>query len=88
MKWQEIRKHYPAQWLLVEAAEAHSVDGKRFLEQLAVVGIFPDSVTAMKRYAQLHRDMPTREYYVFHSSRETLEVIERRWIGVRGAISS
>lgn len=86
MKWQDIRKHYPEQWLLVEAVEAHSADGKRFLEQLAVVDTFPDSVTAMKRYAQLHRDMPAREYYVFHSSRETLEVIERRWIGVRGVV--
>ncbi len=24
MKWQEIRKHYPQQWLLVEAIKAHS----------------------------------------------------------------
>lgn len=86
MKWQEIRKHYPEQWLLVEALEAHSADGKRFLEQLAVVDTFPDSVTAMKRYAQLHRDMPMRVYYVFHSSRETIEVIERRWIGVRRVV--
>ena len=86
MKWQEIRKHYPEQWLLVEAVEAHSTDGKRFLEQLAVTDIFSDSATALKRYAQLHHDMPAREYYVFHSSRETLEVIERRWIGVRGVV--
>ena len=84
MQWQEIRKHYPAQWLLVEASEAHSDAGKRVLEQLAVIDTFPDSTTALKRYQQLHRAMPAREYYVFHSSRETLEVIERRWIGVRG----
>jgi hypothetical protein len=24
MKWREIRKHYPQQWLLVEAIKAHS----------------------------------------------------------------
>lgn len=84
MRWNEIRQHYPAQWLLVEAVDAHSENGKRILEQLAVIDIFPDSVAAMKRYAQLHRAMPSREYYVFHSTRETLEVIERRWIGVRG----
>jgi hypothetical protein len=86
MQWQEIRKHYPEQWLLVEAIEAHSAAGKRILEQLAVIDTFPDSATALKRYAQLHRAMPAREHYVFHSSREPLEVIERRWIGVRGAI--
>ena len=85
MQWQEIRKHYPEQWLLVEAIEAHSAASKRVLEQLAVIDSFPNSA-ALKRYQQLHRIMPAREYYVFHSSREPLEVIERRWIGVRGAI--
>ncbi|MCE7990037.1 MAG: hypothetical protein DYG89_53510 [Caldilinea sp. CFX5] len=79
-----MRKHYPEKWLLVEAIEAHSDAGKRVLEQLAVIDSFPNSATALKRYQQLHRAMPAREYYVFHSSRETLEVIERRWIGVRG----
>lgn len=84
MQWQEIRKHYPEQWLLVEAIEAHSDAGKRILEQLAVIDTFPDSATALKRYAQLDRAMPAREYYVFHSSRESLAVIERPWFGVRG----
>ena len=84
MHWNEIRQHYPAQWLLVEAVDAHSENGKRILEQLAVIDIFPDSVAAMKRYAQLHRAMPAHEYYVFHSNRETLDIAERQWIGVRG----
>ena len=63
MQWHEIRQHYPHQWLLVEAITAHSAAGKRILEQLAVVDTFPDSVTAMKRYTQLHRDAPERELY-------------------------
>ena len=85
MKWQEIRIHYPQQWLLVEAIKARSEASKRILEQLAVVGTFPDSVTAMKSYLQLHREAPERELYVFHTSRETLDVTERRWLGVRRA---
>ena len=84
MQWHEIRQHYPHQWLLVEAIAAHSASGKRILEQLAVVDTFPDSVTAMKRYTQLHRDAPERELYVFHTSRETLDISERHWLGVRG----
>jgi len=85
MQWQDLRQLYPQQWLLVEALNAHSTARKRVLEQLAVIATFPDSATAMKRYAELHRVMPAREYYVFHSSRETLEVTERRWFGVRGS---
>ena len=75
---------YPHQWLLAEAISAHSASGKRILEQLAVVDTFPDSVTAMKRYTQLHCDAPERELYVFHTSRATLDISERHWLGVRG----
>jgi len=85
MQWQDIRQYYPHQWLLVEAIIAHSTSGKRVLEHLAVINAFPDSVTAMKRYTQLHRDTPERELYVFHTSRETLDILERQWLGIRGA---
>jgi len=85
MKWQEIRKRYPQQWLLVEAIKAHSEANKRILEQLAVVNTFPDSVTAMRSYVQLRREAPERELYVFHTSRETIDITERRWLGIQGA---
>ncbi len=82
MQWQDIRQHYPHHWLLVEAITAHSTAGKRVLEHLAVIDTFPDSVTAMKRYAQLYRDAPERELYVFHTSRETLDIVERQMHGL------
>jgi len=82
MKWQEIREHHPQQWILVEAIKAHSEANKRILEQLAVVGTFPDSVAAMQSYTQLHYEAPERELYVFHASRETLDITERRWLGI------
>lgn len=85
MKWQEVRTHYPEQWLLVEAIKAHSVKNKRILEHLAVISTFPDSTAALKSYAQFHQDAPERELYVFHTSRETLDVTEKRWLGIRGA---
>ena len=84
MKWEEIREHYPHQWLLVEAIKAHSDSGKRILEQISVIGVFPDSVTAMKGYTQLHREAPERELYVFHTDREWLDIMERKWLGIRG----
>jgi hypothetical protein len=84
MEWQEIRKHYPDQWLLVEAIKAHSEASKRVLENLSVVNTFHDSVTAMQGYIQLHRKYPEREFYVFHTNRETLDITERKWLGIRG----
>lgn len=85
MQWAEIRRHYPEQWLLLEALDAHTEGNQRILEQLAVLGAFDDSQSAMRRYAQLHHVAPARELYVFHTSRETLNVTERRWYGVRAA---
>ncbi|MDH3604142.1 MAG: hypothetical protein OEU26_31425 [Candidatus Tectomicrobia bacterium] len=84
MVWQEIRQHYPQQWVLVEAIKAHSEANNRILEHLAVVDTFPDSVSAMQNYAQFHREAPQRELYVFHTSRERLDITERQWLGVRG----
>ena len=84
MQWQDIRQHYPQTWLLVEAIIAHSTAGKRIIDQMAVVGTYPDSVTAMQAYKELHHAAPYRELYVFHTSREMLDIKERFWLGVRG----
>jgi len=39
MRWEEVRIHYPNQWLLVEAVEAHSKVSNRILDEIAVVSI-------------------------------------------------
>jgi hypothetical protein len=84
MKWEEIRARYPHEWLLVEAIEAHSENGKRILDKLVVIDVFPNSQEAMRGYAQLHRQGPTRELFVLHTDRESLDIEERRRLGLRG----
>ena len=83
MKWQKIREHYPKQWLLIEALQAHSIKDKRILDDLAVLGCYQDSMGAMKGYGQLHRKSPERELYVCHTTREFLDITERQWLGIR-----
>ena len=85
MQWQEIRDHYPQQWLLLEAVKAHSEGDQRILDQLAVLDAFLDSATALSAYARIHREKPERELYVFHTSRDTLDIRERQWLGIRSA---
>ena len=84
MKWEEIRKQYPLQWVLVEAIDARSEFSQRVLEQLKVLQSFHDSTSAMKEYSQIHRKQPQRELYVLHTDRAELNIAERRWIGIRG----
>jgi hypothetical protein len=85
MQWTDIRRHYPHQWLLVEALLAHSDSGKRRLDELAVVDAFSDGESALRAYLRIHRDAPVRELYVIHSDREELEITERAWLGLRTA---
>ena len=37
MTWKNIRHHFPHQWLLLEALEAYSEQGKRIVKQLTVL---------------------------------------------------
>jgi hypothetical protein len=85
MTWQEVRQYHPNTWLLLEALEAHSADGHRILDKLAVISVFEDSTTALNEYQALHRKDRARELYVLHSSREQPGIQERFWMGVRGA---
>jgi hypothetical protein len=84
MIWSEIRRAYPSQWLIVEALEAHTTpDKRRELDRLAVIETCFDGSEAMKRYRELHKQYPFREFYFVHTDREELEIYERQWLGVR-----
>ena len=85
MQWPEIRRTYPSQWLLVEALAAQSHAGKRIVEDLAVVGTYPEGMAAMTGYKELHRREPGRELYVVHTNREALDIGELYWFGIRAA---
>ena len=84
--WDSIRSHYPNRWLLLEATKARTEYNKRVLDELSVLESFDDSLTAMKQYKNLHHEAPERELYVFHTSRESLDIPERRWLGIRTAL--
>lgn len=85
MKWNEIRGHFPRQWLLVEATRAHSEGNQRILDDLAVIETFPTGKSAMDGYVELHEQSPQRELYVLHTDREKLDIEELRWLGIRRA---
>lgn len=76
MTWAEVRRHYPGQWLLVEAIQAHSAAGQRIVEDLAVVETYPDGSAALKGYAHFRRRWPWRELLPIHTAREQLDIDE------------
>ncbi len=85
MRWQEARKQYPNRWLIIEALEAHSDFGKRILEELTVINTFKEASPAMKDYSSLHKQFPAREMYVVHTEKQSLDIIEQKWTGMRNS---
>jgi hypothetical protein len=84
MQWSEIRQTYPDRWLVVEALQAHTTpQAHRRLDELVVVELCGNGSQAMGTYRRLHRQYPEREFYFVHTSREDLDIPERRWLGIR-----
>ena len=83
MSWPEIRKSHPDQWLIIEALEAHTTDDhQQALDRMAVIETCIDGSAALCSYRNLHKEYPRREFYYVHTSREELDIHERRWHGV------
>jgi hypothetical protein len=84
MKWEDVRRAYPEQWILIEAVDAYSEGEKRIVEELTIVEAFgDDNEEALRNYLRLHRAHKERELYVIHTSRPEIDIREKRWIGVR-----
>jgi hypothetical protein len=84
MQWQEIRKHFPHQWLLIEATKAHTEKpNKRILDDISIINTFPDSEAAWDNYTELHRKYPQREFYILHTDKKNLDITESIWLGIR-----
>lgn len=75
---------HPDQWLVVEALEAHSENDRRCFDRIAVIDACSDGRAAMKRYSELRREHPQREFCFVHTSKAELEFEERLWLGIRG----
>lgn len=84
MRWQEARAAHPDQWLVIEVLEAHSENDRRIFDRIAVIEVCPDGRSTMKRYGELRRAHPQREFCFVHTSKLELNIEERIWLGMRG----
>ncbi len=82
MLWEEVRKAYPDKWIVFEAMEAHSESNYRIVDDIAVIDFFDDSMDAFRRHHELQKHKPNRELYFFHTSRENLDIREKKWTGL------
>ncbi|MNE72751.1 hypothetical protein D3C81_2161720 [compost metagenome] len=83
MNWETLRENFPNQWVLLEAIEAHSNDGRRILDRISLINAYDEGKKALEEYKSIHKKEPSRELYVAHTSKTELKIIERQWLGVR-----
>jgi RNase adaptor protein for sRNA GlmZ degradation len=84
MRWSDVRSAHPDRWLVVEALDAHSEADHRIFDQIEVVEVSANGPAAMKRYGELRREHPHREFCFVHTSLDELKFEERLWLGIRG----
>lgn len=84
MEWGLVREQYPDKLVLVEALSTSSKDSIRTVDEMSIISTFEDNMEAWKAYKRVHKENPEKELYVFHTSKEKPEVIEKFFIGVRG----
>lgn len=82
MTWKDVKKVYPDQWVLLEALEAHSEGEKRIVEHMEVIGSFDDGNKAFEKYIEMHKAHKEREYYIYHTSNEKLNIGFKKRVGV------
>jgi hypothetical protein len=86
MTWQAIRELHPDQWLLLEVLEAESEQDQRFLKNMAVLERFADSLSALRAYRELKKSQPSKELVVLHTNRLDSTILQRNYVGIRGAV--
>ncbi|MFD1738704.1 hypothetical protein ACFSCX_19495 [Bacillus salitolerans] len=77
MEWGLVREQYPDKLVLVEALSTSSKDSVRTVEEMSIISTFDDNMYAWNAYKRVHKENPEKELYVFHTSKEKPEVIEK-----------
>jgi len=84
MDWGLVREQFPDKLVLVEALSATSRDSIKTVEEMSIISTFDNNMEAWKAYKKTHKENPEKELYVFHTSKEKPEVLEKYFTGVRG----
>ncbi|MFB9274465.1 hypothetical protein [Cohnella cellulosilytica] len=77
MKWQEAQRIYPNQFVKFEILHSIEQDNKEIIDEIALIGPVKDEDATRELLNCKNRTL------VYHTSREKVEVIIRRYIGLR-----
>lgn len=80
MKWEEIRKAYPHQWLKLNILESHIEEDKKIIDEMEVIGTIESNLEAGKQLGKCKQNEA-----VFHTSNEEIYYRIKNIFGFRMA---
>lgn len=80
MKWDEVRKIYPNQFVKLQILESHINKDKQYIDDVAVIG------TIEEKEATRELLTCTEKTIVYHTSNEKITLTIRKRIGLRRTV--
>jgi len=77
MKWQEVQKIYPDQFVKFEILNSFEQDNKEIVDDIALIGPVKDEDATRELLDSKNKIL------VYHTSKDRIELIIRRYIGLR-----
>ncbi|QAT40585.1 hypothetical protein [Clostridium sp. JN-9] len=81
MKWEEVRKLYPNQFVKFQIIESHIIDDKKYVDEIAFIKAMPDGKEAMEEFRKCKG-----EQFVYSTVNEELIINLVRHVGIRRGV--
>lgn len=73
--WEQIRQKYPNSWVLVEAIDARTEQGKRVFQHMDLLDSFGGDFKSMWDCYKVFRERhPDREYVFYHTRNAVIDI--------------
>lgn len=80
MKWQDVRKLYPDQFVKIEVLDSHTEKGKQFIDDVAVIEPVNESNATKELLNSKNKTL------VYHTSKDNIVLEIRDGLGLRRVI--
>lgn len=81
MKWEEVRRLYPNQFVKFQIVESHIIDDKKYVDEIALIKAMTDGKEAMEEFRKCKG-----EQFVYSTVNEEVVINIVRHVGIRRGV--
>ncbi len=78
MKWSEVRTMYPDKFVKFEVIDYHTIDNRRYVDEISLIRVINDSNEALKEFSQCKEGQ-----FVYSTNNVEVIIEEVRYSGIR-----